>query len=61
MNITLVPHIPDDLVMGAIKHPMQGYGKLNNTKIGSQMPPGSGYCSYDFIPELTSQFIQLRD
>lgn len=40
MNIALVTNIPNNVVMRRIKNAMKRYRKLDNAKIGGQMPTG---------------------
>ena len=39
MGITLVPHIPDNLVPGRGKHPVKRNCQLHHPQIGGKMPP----------------------
>jgi len=60
VHVALVAHVPDELVAGAIKDTVKGDGKLDDAEVGSQVPAGGGYRGDDFMPELGSQFLQLR-
>ena len=51
MSISLVPHVPDDLIIRRIKYIVKGYGKFNNTKTGTKM---SGVVTNHIYNELLS-------
>ena len=43
MRIGLVPDIPDDFIVGCVKHVMEGNGQLNSPQTGGEMTPFLGY------------------
>ena len=43
VDIGLMAYIPDDLVAGTVKDPVQSDGQLYDPQIGSQMAPGFRY------------------
>ena len=40
VGIALMPHIPNDLVMGTLKHPVEGHSQFHGAQVGCQMPSG---------------------
>ena len=60
VRITLMAHVPDDLVARRIKNRMQGDGQLHHTQPGPQMPAGHGNSRNRFSPHLIRQLTQLR-
>jgi hypothetical protein len=52
MSIRLMPHIPYDLVPGAIEDPVQGQGKLYYAQIRGQVAAIGGNYSYQFFSYL---------
>ena len=59
VDIGLMPYVPDNLIPGAIKHPVQGDGKLNNTQIRRQMTPISNHRGYYFVSDLSGQLSEF--
>jgi hypothetical protein len=39
---------------------VEGYGKFDDTQVGSQVAAGSGYGIDDFMPDFGGQFFQRR-
>ena len=40
MGVRLMAHIPDQLVLGKIQHPVQRYGQLHHSQVRRQMAAG---------------------
>ena len=59
MSITLMPHIPDNLILGRIKNPVQGDSQLHYPQIGSQMSTVLVHRAYDKFPNFRPQAPQL--
>jgi hypothetical protein len=54
-----MPGIEDDRVMRRVEHPMQGDRQLHNTKVGSQMSPGSAHFVNQVPANLIGQLHEL--
>ena len=61
MGITLMPHVPDQLVPRKIEDIMQGKGQLHDPQIGGKMPPVFGYGGNDLFPNLAAEASHLLD
>src|SRR5450756_2980520 len=61
VHVALVAHIPHDLVSGALKRPVQRYGKLNHAQVGGKVPSGDGNLLQQELANLCRQLLQLLD
>ena len=61
VGISLVPHVPDNLVGGGIVDIVQGYGKFYSAETGSEMSRIPGAAVYHVPPDLTAQGLKLFD
>ena len=59
MRVTLVPHVPDDLVPGGIEHRMQGDGQFHHAQPGPQMPACHRHGGNRFGPHFIGQSAQF--
>ena len=53
-----MPHIPDDLVPGAVKDIVEGDGELHHSQAGGQVPAGLGHGGDDLLPDFLGQLRQ---
>jgi hypothetical protein len=63
MGVTLMADIPDYLVSGGIKDPVQGDGKFHHPQIGSQMPAVAAYGANYLFPYFIrkqAQFTKIK-
>jgi hypothetical protein len=61
MGISLMAYIPDNHIIGGIEHIMESQSKFHRPEVGSQVPPGLGHGTYDLVPDLLGQLIELFD
>jgi len=59
MGIGLMPHIPDDLILGQVKDIVQSHGKLHSSQIGSQMSPCSAQMFQQKFPDLLCKLREI--
>ncbi len=59
VGICLVPHIPDDLVPGGRKHPVQCNGQFHHAKTRRQVAAIGGAGSDDLLAQFRRQLDQL--
>src|SRR5262249_7252240 len=59
MPISLMTHIPYDLIIRSIENMMKRYGKFNNPKAGSKMAPMQTYNINDILPQFIGKLLQL--
>jgi hypothetical protein len=55
MGVTLVPYIPDNLVLGTVEYSMQGNRELYCSQAGSEMPSGPSHGIHKFTPNFLSE------
>ena len=59
MGITLMPHVPDNLVLRRVKAAMQRHGQFHHAQIGRQVSPGLGNCIDQSGADLTAKLSAL--
>ena len=59
MGVGLVPHIPDQFVLGEIKDVVDGNGEFNRTETGCQVSPGPRDDLYDNFTNFFRNFRKL--
>ena len=59
MGISLMTHVPDDLIFRKMEHQMHGHGKFHHAQIGRKMPAGLADLLDQEFPDLQSQFLQF--
>ncbi len=57
--IRLMADIPDQAIMGCVKHIMQRQGEFNCTQTGRQVPAGGRDCVGQVVADLLGQLGQL--
>lgn len=61
MDIALMSHIPDNLIMWEIKDPVHGHRQLHHSQVGGKMPSCLRHRMYQNIPNLLAKRLQFRD
>src|SRR5690606_24917063 len=59
MAICLMPHIPDQLIVGSVQYIMQCYSQLHYTQTGSEMPAMHTYTVDNKLPQFVANLLQL--
>ena len=59
MGVGLVPDVPDDLVLGGIKDPVQGDGQLHDPEARREVPAVGGADLDDPGAQLAGQLFQF--
>ena len=59
MGVALVAHIENQLILRAVKHPMQRNGQLHRPQIGGQVPAVYRHGADDFFPDVLCQCFQF--
>jgi hypothetical protein len=59
MGIGLVPHIPDQPIVGSGKYIMQSQGQLDNTETGAEMAAAGSHLIDDNLADLSGKLFQL--
>ena len=58
VGVGLMPHIPDDLVPGAVKDIVEGDGQIHHSQAGGQVASGFGHGGDDLLPDFLGQLRQ---
>ena len=61
VHVRLVPHVPDNLVVGRIEHIVKRKSQFHNAKARSQMTAMLGHLPNNGLANLRSQTVQLLD
>jgi hypothetical protein len=59
MSISLVPDVPDKLVIGSVENVMKGNRKFYHTQAGTKMTPVQANYINDVLTKLIHQLLQL--
>ena len=59
VGVTLMPHIPYDLVFRRIENAVKADTKFYRTQVGGKMPPVLGNPVYNDIPNLSGKPIEI--
>ena len=55
---SLMPHVPDDTVVGGVEDVVQGYSQLHNAQPAGKMSWIVGHLLYDFLAEFAAYLRQ---
>ena len=55
VGIGLMPHVPDDLILGQIQHQMKRHGQLHRAKVGAEMASRHADLVHQKFPDLRRQ------
>ena len=61
MDINLVAHVPDDLVVRGIKEPVERDREFDDAEVGREVPATTDaiYCLNEEVPDLSRQLLEL--
>jgi hypothetical protein len=60
MDVALMTHIEDDLILRGVEDIMQGYSQLYYTKAGAQVATSLRHCMHNIRTKLLTKLPQLR-